>query len=629
MYLTPTSSHWACDIEADGLLDEATRIWCCTVINCVTKEKGKFRTKEQFKQWEESHPDAIYVGHNFVSYDAPMLNRFWGARISVSRIVDTFVLSQLYNPSYKAPKGCSKGGHSLEAWGIRLRYPKDDFNDFSRFSEEMMRYCMKDTILAALLFIKLAERMTMVGFTEESCKIEHLAWNIIQNKQKRHGFPFDIQKAELLYASLRQREKELQDEIYKLWPPRLECVASYQRPFKKDGTPSKHYSDCLGKYPEVRLGEDGTTYAAYDYVSFNLGSPPQRTEKLLELGWKPVKFTKKTKKGGGGNPKVDEDSLLAYAEESGNPELTALAKWIVTNGRANMIRTWMNEYNPLTGCIHGSLFLAGTLRYKHSSPNTANIPSVRVREWKDENGEKQKEILYGEAGAWTYEARDLWTVGEDDDFVLVGIDAKGVQLRILAHYLNHPPFTEAILSADPHTANAEMMGLPGRAIAKTITYAIVMGAGDQRIANESKTTLPEAKENKTKFFSMVPGLADLIKRLKAQVSDSGRIELCDGAQVLVPQDYMVIPYLLQGDETRLMRQALIYLYQEIRKNGWEKDVFKCADVHDEWQFRVRKSVVDAFIAVALECFIRAGKHFGYNLPIEGDAQKGLTWAQTH
>ena len=213
MYLTPTEKHWAADIEADGLLDEATRIWCVTVINCVTKEKGKFRTKEEFKKWEEKHPDAIYVGHNFIAYDAPMLNRHWGARVPVSRIVDTFVISQLYNPSYKAPKGCSKGGHSLEAWGMRLRYPKDDFNDFSRFSEEMMRYCMKDTILAALLFIKLAERMTMVGFTEESCKIEHLAWNIIQNKQKRHGFPFDIKKAELLYASLRQREKELQDEI--------------------------------------------------------------------------------------------------------------------------------------------------------------------------------------------------------------------------------------------------------------------------------------------------------------------------------------------------------------------------------------------------------------------------------
>jgi hypothetical protein len=65
--------------------------------------------------------------------------------------------------------------------------------------------------------------------------------------------------------------------------------------------------DICGQFPEVRVTEAG--YDCYDWVEFNLGSPPQRIEKLLELGWQPVNLTK------AGNPKVDEDELLAYAED--------------------------------------------------------------------------------------------------------------------------------------------------------------------------------------------------------------------------------------------------------------------------------------------------------------------------
>src|SRR5690606_30108892 len=121
----------------------------------------------------------------------------------------------------------------------------------------------------------------------------------------------------------------------------------------------------------------------------------------------------------------------------------------------------------------------------------------------------------GDAGVYTYEARDLWTV-RSGDRLLVGTDAKGIQLRVLAHYLNNKKFTEAILSADPHEANKNNMGLPTRALTKTITYATLMGAGDNRIALEAKMTLKEAKEAKEIFFRQVPELPALIDKLKRQ-----------------------------------------------------------------------------------------------------------------
>jgi DNA polymerase I-like protein with 3'-5' exonuclease and polymerase domains len=93
---------------------------------------------------------------------------------------------------------------------------------------------------------------------------------------------------------------------------------------------------------------------------------------------------------------------------------------------------------------------------------------------------------------------------------------------------------------------------------------------------------------------------------------------------------MVIPYLLQGDESRLMKKAMILVDAEVRQSWIKNDhVLKVADIHDEWQYRVRKKYVQQFINLALPCFPRAGKSFNYNILIEGDAKEGLTWAETH
>jgi DNA polymerase-1 len=556
--------------------------------------------------------------------------------------VDTFILSQVYNPNYPRPKGMkAKGGkiagpHSLEAWGLRLNYPKSEFDDFSKFTPEMLKYCQRDVMLTGLLYIKLTERMRQVGFSEEGVELEHQAWNIIQNKQKRNGFPFNKRKAEELYAEIRHREEQLRDEIYRLWPPRLTLIKTVQNAIKKNGEKSVNYQTAIERYPEVRL-LDGNRADVYDYVAFNLGSPPQRIEKLLELGWKPVKFTKKTKKGGGGNPQIDEDSLLAFAESSGRTEVLALAKWIVFNSRANMIQTWLNAYNEDTGAIHGSLFIASTLRYKHSNPNSANIPAVRMK--KDADGDEH--AVYGEEGSWTYEARDLWDCGDPDEFVLVGIDGTGIQNRCLIHSLIKTvgedavrPFMELSLRGDIHKHNIEVLGLANKAAAKKFYYSLMMGGGGALLASDqaqfgTHMTAKEGEAKKTALISSIPGFYRLIEALQSELSSYGRITLCDGTPILVPSPHMVIPYLLQGDESRLMKRAMVYMDQEIRKARLQNDVYKVADIHDEHQWKVRKEYAEQFVAMALPCFPRAGESFGYRIRIDGDAKIGLSWAKTH
>jgi DNA polymerase I len=637
VYLTPTNSHWACDIEADNLLEEATRIWCVCVENVLSGEKASFTDAASFLAWQDGHPDAIYVGHNFIAYDAVMLNRFWGTRITISKIVDTFVLSQLYSPTMPKPRGLvgKKGPHSLEAWGLRVKLPKTEFDDFGAFSQTMLEYCANDTSLTARVFMKLSERMRQVGFTEGGIEIEHQAWNIIQNKQRRNGFPFDKKKALELLVTIRAREEELKREIYKLWPPRFLVVKRGLKPFKKDGSPSANYARHCGQFPEVRLTPEG--YDCYDWVEFNLGSPPQRIEKLLELGWEPTNWniSKKTKEKT--SPKVDEDELLAYADISGRSEVAALAKWIVFNSRGNMIETWLDSYNEKTGAIHGKLMIASTLRYRHNSPNSANIPAVRTK--KDENDVEH--IQYNEDGAWTYECRDLWTCGDPKEWSLVGIDGTGIQTRCLIHHListvgeeRVSDFKELALAGDIHKHNIEVLGLANKAAAKKFYYTLMMGGAGGRLAADqaqfgTKMTAKEGNILKEKMIASMPGFGELIKKLEKELELTGRIRLCDGTPILVPSPHMVIPYILQGDESRLMKQALVYVDQEIRRHRLQEHVLKVADIHDEWQWRVRKQYVAQFIGLALPCFNRAGETFNYKIPIDGAAKEGLTWAETH
>lgn len=612
-YLTYDETYWSCDIEANDFRNAATHIWCVCVENIQTGATLSFRDSASFADWCDEER-RVFVGHNFLSYDAPVLNRIWHTRIAVSDVVDTFVMSQVYSPSLR-------GGHGLDDWGVRLNNPKLDHTDFSRYTPEMLVYCAQDTELTAEVYKVLCKRMKAENFSERSVELEHLAWNIIQNKQKQNGFPFNQEKADLLYAELRAREQELKDEIYRLWPPELKCVRTFAKSRKKDGTRTADYCRHVGQYPRLEDNEDGT-YDAYDYVSFDLGSPKQRIQKLLDYGWTPVRLTEK------GNPQVDEDEMLAFAESSGIPEVTALARWVVVNARANMVRNWSQAVSPETGRIHGTLYLASTGRYRHSKPNTANIPGVRHDS--DDNA------LYGEAGTWAYECRSLWNAG-GKGWRLVGIDGKGMQARNLAHNVAKvigvdaaQDFIDELLKGDVHRKNMARYGFPSKPAAKKAYYTILMGGGSELIAADQLQFGWVPPSNvKDLVIAGIPGFRQLENKLKAELSKTGRITLCDGMRLLVNSPHMVIPYLLQGDESRLMKQAMIYVDEEIRRRKLQKYILKVGDIHDEWQTRVIDELVDEYVDFALPCFLRAGESFDYLIPIEGDANIGDNWAETH
>jgi len=86
------------------------------------------------------------IGHNIIGFDAPVLERVWGIHIPVDILIDTLVLSRLYNPSLE-------GGHSLDSWGKRFGDHKIDFHDYDGgLSDEMVEYCRQDVALTTRLY---------------------------------------------------------------------------------------------------------------------------------------------------------------------------------------------------------------------------------------------------------------------------------------------------------------------------------------------------------------------------------------------------------------------------------------------------------------------------------------------
>lgn len=518
------------------------------------------------------------------------------------------------------------GGHSLAAWGERLGNAKIEFNDFSKLTDEMIEYCHQDVAVTAELFVKMMKTLTRIGFTEESIKIQHLL-TVILDKQRRNGFKFDGRRALLFYQELRRIEEEIAEKIYEVFPPELKKLNSFKRAYKKDGSPTNLFLKHQEIYEKVHVHDDGS-YDVYGLVPFNIGSPNQRVQKLLELGWEPEEFTEKTKKGGGGNPKPFDKgklspSLERFVEETDNEAVKLIARWMTINGRANMVNNWIDNWNEETGCIHGRLFVADTLRLRHQAPNTANIPAVRVKEYKNEEGRViRKEPLLRESGDFTYEARDLWVARPGR--VLVGTDAAGLELRMLAHFLNRPDFSEQVISGDVHQYNADLAGVT-RTVAKTMIYAILYGAAAPKIAKTIGVSVREGARIRKMFLEKL-GLDKLIEESQHEQSN-GRVILIDGSRVICPSPHSALNYKLQGSGARVMARGAILLEQAIHR--YRLDSLKVGDIHDEWQYDVHPDHAEKHAILAVKAIQQAGKVLGCNVPLDGESKIGKTWAATH
>ena len=568
------------DIETDDL--DATRVWCI-VAKEVDGTVHKFSPNEIEEGLIFLSQAETLIGHNIIGFDLPVLQRLHNFQYK-GKIIDTLVMSRLYNP-------IRENGHSLKTWGYKLSCPKQEQPEFENYSPQMLDYCEQDVILNETVYKYLLNEGR--GFSKESLDLEHRV-SAIMLEQERNGFYFNSKQAMLLLAELRQKMADVEDEVQKTFQPKLvddKLVTPY---IKKDGQLSKRgLSD--DEYENILMSGNHNPFMRRKLVDFNLGSRKQIGEYLIDFGWKPERFTPT------GQPIVDEATLKKIEHIK---EAKLIADFLLYQKRIAQVSSWIDELKE--DRVHGRVIPNGTItgRMTHRGPNMAQVPNLGSP--------------YGK------ECRSCWTVPEG--YRLVGIDASGLELRMLAHYMNDINYIEEVVNGDIHSTNQKLAGLQTRDQAKTFIYALVYGAGDAKIGSIINGDIKKGKALKKRFFANLPALKKLRDRVQ-QASNRGFLKGIDGRRIHVRSQHSSLNTLLQGGGAIVMKQAMINLYQLIQLNTF--DAKFVANIHDEWQLQVKESQADCVGRLGVESIEKVTEQFNMRCNLTGEYKIGDTWYETH
>ena len=480
------------------------------------------------------------IGHNLISFDAPVLAKCWNIAITKAQAVDTLVMSRLLNPSIV-------GGHSLKEWGKRLGSAKIDFEteDFDAgWSQEMQDYCIQDVNLTDRLHRHLRFSFEIwENDGEQSIKLEHDIQHICKGMQD-NGFKLDVDKASTFLGTLTDRENEIESQLQEVFPE----------------ITTRRWSEKTGKElkPQVQV--------------FNPGSRKQIAERLQALG---VEFTKLTDKG---NIIIDD----AVLNEIDMPEAKLLAEYFLLQKRTGLVKGWLKHLDITDGRVHGGVITNGAVtgRMTHRNPNMAQIPSTNSP--------------YGDV------CREVWTV--DEGRKLVGADLSGIELRCLAHYMRDDEYTKELLDGDIHTRNQKAAGLPTRNNAKTFIYATLYGAGPAKIGSIVNGGAKEGTKLLNKFFTNLPKLGKLLAKVK-RLGGSGFITGLDGRQLHIRSEHSALNTLLQSCGAIIAKQWCVEMCNEIERQGLDAKLVAFVHDELQWDCAAKdaEKVGQIAVAMAAEC----------------------------
>jgi DNA polymerase I len=335
-----------------------------------------------------------------------------------------------------------------------------------------------------------------------------------------------------------------------------------------------------------------------------------RGEKFLRYGWM-----------------CNEDNLSTLPEDA--PEgAKNLAEWLTLEGRRSSLAEWVGHVKD-DGRIHGRFTHIGawTGRMAHSAPNQANVPAAFHGTPKT-----AVEIVKSE---YDGRMRSLWIV-EDGNY-LVGTDAEGIQLRILAHLMNSEEYIHAIVSGrkedetDIHNLNRKALGISHvtRDMAKTFIYAFLLGAGVAKVATILKVNQREAGEAVDNFMNSIQGLSDLKKKVIPHIAKRGWFKGLDGRKVPVPSEHKALAGMLQNGEAVVMKHSALTWATAANKLGIKYKLVTWP--HDEWQTEVEGSMNDAELlgSIQRQSIVDTGKKLSILCPLAGSTDIGRTWGDTH
>ena len=458
-----------------------------------------------------------------------------------------------------------EGGHSLKSWGERLGSAKIDFDDFSQYTEEMLEYCKQDVKLCSQVYNYLQH--TLQEFSPRSVSDEH-RMRIVADRISHNGFGLDKDKAVLLYNSLVIEQEQIEKECRNLFPTIVE----------------ERYSEKTGKRLKDRV------------IEFNPASRQQIAERLIKLGWVPRDLTPT------GQPKVDEKTLAKCKIPVAEP----LATYFMLQKRSALVRSWVKACTD-QGRVHCKYRTLGAITNRMScvDPNLQQVPAVRVE--------------YGK------ECRELFTAGQGNK--LLDTDAAGLELRVLAHYMDDDKFTKEVLEGDVHTANQNMAGLDNRDQAKTFIYALLYGAGDAKIGAVVNGSAKDGAELRARFMANMPAYKRLSEAVIRKGESEGKLKALDGRVLRVRSGHASLNTLIQGSSAVLMKKWFMYVDHHLRRRKLQSKIV--AMIHDELVLESCEKDVDASKECVILSISQVNKAYDLRCRLDCDVQVGDNWSEIH
>jgi DNA polymerase I-like protein with 3'-5' exonuclease and polymerase domains len=401
--------------------------------------------------------------------------------------------------------------------------------------------------------------------------------------QQRHGWRFDVKGAQKLDDILRTEIEALSRGVIDKHPLIFDKEFTPKRPNKTKGW----HADV----PFSRLKDLNPT--SRDQIAWVL---------TTFYGWEPSKFTDTHK------AVVDETTLKSF----GTPEGLTFYRMFELTKQLGLLSEgkngWLRMVTPDERIHHRAKVDTATHRCSHSSPNLAQTPS---------------DLRF----------RALFL--PDEGQCMVGADLAAIELRMLAHYLaryDGGEYATNLLEDDIHQVTADRIGITRKQV-KTVTYAFMYGAGDEKIGYSYDPNLTDAqakkkgKEIRASFVAAIPGLDQLIKDIKLKVKLNCSIKSVDGRTIKVDSEHKGLNYLLQSGAGVIAKRWMVEAHSGLPAY---RNVHQLAFVHDELQFTCPDDESAPHLATILTTAARtAGEHYNLRIPIAAEAKIGNNWAEVH
>lgn len=485
------------DIEANGLLDDVTKIHCLCYIkyqNGKILETGELVSLEDISKFITSQ--EILVGHNIILYDIPVLEKLLNIKIS-SYFIDTLALSwYLYDGRLK---------HGLEDWGEELGTQKPEIKDWENLTlEEYINRCKTDVEINFKLFLQQFSYLKELydsNYPKIKEFIKYLSFKLdCIREQEEIKTLIDVDKVHTHLEELTKIRDEKVSILVEAMPKNIKygIVNKPSKLYKKDGTLSRAGEKWFKLLEEHNLPEDYEEPIQI-VISEEPGNPissKQLKDWLFSLGWEPINYEERKNKSGEINtvPQIYNDKKQVCASIKKlydiEPRLENLDMLSLIKHRIGVLQSFLDSVDN-TNHVKASLRgLTSTLRLQHKKP-LANLPKVGV--------------FYGE------EIRGC--IISPKGYLGCGSDMSALEDTTKQHYMYYfdPKYVQEmrVPGFDPHLDIAQLANLltkeqveqhkkgeanysKERSLAKTINFAGIYGAGPPKIASSTGMSLEEA-----------------------------------------------------------------------------------------------------------------------------------------